>query len=102
MGNEHQAAGVARQVILKPEQRFEIEMVGGLIEQQERRLTDKQTGEMGAHDPAAREGLGLFIVIAFTKPKTSENFFGAGLERPIDVVVIVVFRHEFLAAGGDG
>ena len=57
---------------------------------------------MGAHDPAAGEGLGLFVVIALTEAKPSENFFGAGLERPIDVVVIVVFRHEFLAAGGDG
>ncbi len=93
--------GVAREVILEPQQRLEIEVVGRLVEHQQRGLADQQAGEMRAHDPAAGEGLGLLVVVGFAEAQAGQDFLGARLERPVDVVVVVGFRDELLAARGD-
>ncbi len=53
--NDEQATRIARQVVLEPEQRFEIEVVRRLVEQEQRGLADEQAGEVRAHDPAAGE-----------------------------------------------
>ena len=101
MRDHQQAAGIAHEVLLEPEQSLEIEMVGRLVEQQQRRLAHEEAGEMRAHHPAAGKRIRSLVMVALAETEAGENLFGAGLERPIDVVVLVIGRHELLAAGGE-
>ena len=101
VGNDDEAAGIAREVVLKPEQRLEVEMVGRLVEHEQSGLADEEAGKVRAHDPTAREGFGLLVVVGLAKAEAGENFFGARLKRPVDVVVVVVLRHQFFAARGN-
>ena len=76
-------------------------MIGGFVEQQECRFADEQAGEVRAHDPAAGEGLGQFVGIAFAEAESSENFLGAGFEGVVDIPIVIVLGLELAAAGGD-
>jgi hypothetical protein len=79
VGDDDQAAGVAREVVLKPEQRLEIEVVGRLVEQQQRGLGDEQAGEMGAHDPAAgKRAWRAWSKSPSRKPRPARIFFARG------------------------
>ena len=51
--DQQDRAGVGLQVVLEPQQRLEVEMVGRLVEQQQVRLLDEQAREVRAHHPAA-------------------------------------------------
>ena len=51
--DHHDRARIMSQIILKPVQRFEIEMVRRLVEQQQVGFLREQAREMRAHDPAA-------------------------------------------------
>ena len=101
MRNDDQPARVARQVFLKPEQRFQIEMVGRLVEQQECGLTDQEPREVGPHHPAAGERLRQFEMVRFAKSQPGEDFFGPRLERVVDVVIVIVLGLELLATRCD-
>mmetsp|Transcript_5424 Transcript_5424/g.10351 ORF Transcript_5424/g.10351 Transcript_5424/m.10351 type:complete len:318 (-) Transcript_5424:233-1186(-) len=48
----------ALQVLLQPEHGAQVEMVGGLVQQQQRGLDEERARERDAHAPAAGEGLG--------------------------------------------
>ena len=54
MGNDQNRARVVAQVGLEPADRLGIEMIGGLVEQQEVRLLEQQTAERHAPPLAAR------------------------------------------------
>ncbi len=41
-------------------------------------------------------------MVFLAEAEAGQNFLRARLERPVDVVIVVVLRDEFLAAGGDG
>ena len=101
VGDDEEPARVARQVVLEPEQRLEIEVVGRLVEDEEGGLGHEQAGEMGAHDPAAGEGLGELVGVTLLEAEAGEDFLGAGFEGPVDVPVVVILRLEFFPAGGD-
>ena len=101
VGNDQQAARVTRQVILEPEQRLEIEVVGRLVEDKQGGLGDEQAGEMGAHDPATGERLGELVGVTLLEAEAGEDLFGVGLEGPVDVPVVVVLRDQLFATGGD-
>jgi hypothetical protein len=100
VGDDDETAGIARQVFLKPQQCLKIEMVGRLVQEQQRGLRYKKAGEVGAHDPAAGKRLREFVGIAFLESEAGENFLRARFESVVDVVV-VVGRLEFLPAGCD-
>ena len=51
--NEQNRAGIMPQIILEPQERFEVEMVRRLVEHQQVRLLRQQPREMRAHHPAA-------------------------------------------------
>jgi len=53
--DEHHRAGVVRQVLLEPVARGQVEVVGGLVHQQQVGAGQEQLGERDAHLPAARE-----------------------------------------------
>jgi hypothetical protein len=77
--DDDEAAGVTREIILEPEEGFEIEMVGRFVEEEEGGLGDEEAGEVGAHDPAAGETFSGFLGVAFFETEAGEDFFGARL-----------------------
>ena len=55
MRHQQDAAGIARQVLLEPQDRFEVEMVGRLVEQQQVGPVHQRARQVEAHAPAAGE-----------------------------------------------
>jgi hypothetical protein len=53
--DENVAEGIALQIAFEPVARFEIEMVGGLVEEQKIRPREQQFGQRNSHLPAAAE-----------------------------------------------
>jgi len=78
--DHQQGAGIARQVILKPQQRFEIEVVGRLVQHQQVRGLDEEAREMRAHDPAAGERACGPVMVVLAKSEAGEDLFGARFE----------------------
>ena len=99
--DDDEAARIARQVVLEPEQGFKVEVIGRFVEQQQGGLADEEAGEVGTHDPAAGEGLSDLLMVALAEAEASENFFRARLEGVVDIPVVVVLGLELAAAGGD-
>ena len=99
--DDDEAARVAGQVVLEPEQRLEVEVIGRLVEEQEGRFADEQAGEVRAHDPPAGERLGELVVVGLAEAEAGEDLLGAGLEGVVDVPVVVVLGLELAAAGRD-
>ena len=55
VADDDHGARIARQMVLEPQRAFEVEIVGGLVEQQEIGLGEQHGGERHAHAPAAGE-----------------------------------------------
>ena len=53
--NQHEGVRIGFQIRFQPVARFEIEVVGRLVEQQQIGLFEQQLGERDAHLPAAGE-----------------------------------------------
>ena len=125
VGNDHDAASVGFQVILKPQERFEVQVVGGLVEQEEIGLLHEEAGEVGAHHPAAAEFAGGAVKVLFAETEAGEYLLGLGIElvaaefvkavvgvvmdffrvSGVNVVVGIPGQDEFAEAGefgGDG
>ena len=78
--DDENRAGIILQITLKPEQRFEVEMVRRLVEQQQVRLLREQTREVRAHDPAAAHFARGPVEILFAKAEAGEDLLGLGFE----------------------
>ncbi len=57
MRHQQNAAGIARQILLKPEYRFQVEVIGRLIEQQQVGPVHQRARQVEAHAPAAGEAV---------------------------------------------
>ena len=77
MRDEDEGARIAAQILFEPVAGFEIEMVCGFVEQQERRLFEQQLGERDAHLPATAELFRLAAPVVLAEPEAAE------LVRPI-------------------
>lgn len=55
MADDDDRARIVRQMIFQPERAFEIEIVGGFVEQQQIGRREQRCGERHAHAPAAGE-----------------------------------------------
>ena len=73
MADDDQARPVGLEKRLQPERRFEIEMVGRLIEQQEIRLGEEQRGKRDTHAPATGEFIERSDLRLFGKAEAGEN-----------------------------
>ena len=65
--NQHESIGIVGQILFQPVAGFEIEMVGGLVEQKQIGLLQQQLGQRDAHLPAAGEFFGLAVPVFFAK-----------------------------------
>ena len=82
MGDHEDRAGIVAEIFLKPDERFEIEMIGRFVEQQKIRLLHEQPREVRAHHPAAAQRPGLAIEIRFAKCQPVEDLLRLGFELP--------------------
>ena len=103
MRDDQDRAGVALQVVLEPEQRLEVEMVGGLVQQQQVRFLRQQPGQVGAHHPAAAHLARGPVEILLAEAQAGEDLLGLGFEpiaaqliEPVMHVVMDVLRVQGL------
>ena len=73
MRDQHEGIRIAREVILQPVARFQIEVVGGLVQQQQVGLFEQQFGQRDAHLPAARELFRAPFPIALREAEAGEH-----------------------------
>ena len=71
--DQHKRVGIMRQIFFQPVARFEIEMVGGLVEQQQVRLLQQQLGQCDAHLPAAGEFFGPAMPVFLAETEAHEH-----------------------------
>ena len=72
MGNDHQASVEGPEVFLEPDKRLDIQVVRGLIEEEEVRILKKDACKGDAHLIAARELAGRTRKVCFPESKSEE------------------------------
>ena len=85
--DDQNRAGVAFQILLEPEQRFEVEVIGRLVQQQQVRLLRQQPGQVRAHHPAAAHLARGPVGILFAEARGRRGFAWPWLRagsRPVD------------------
>mmetsp|Transcript_28176 Transcript_28176/g.87316 ORF Transcript_28176/g.87316 Transcript_28176/m.87316 type:complete len:438 (+) Transcript_28176:517-1830(+) len=70
-----------RQIGLQPDDRLDVQMVGGLVEQQQRRTLEEGLGKRNTHAPTTREGRSGAGLHGVREAETEENLGGAGPGR---------------------
>ena len=99
--DEDVGVGVVVEIVFEPVAGFEVEMVGGLVEQQERGFLQEKFGERDAHLPAAGELFGLALPVFFGEAEAAED--GADLRvEGVDVVDVELVGDVGVAVGGGG
>lgn len=79
VGNQQQRAGIAGKPLLKPQQRIEVEVVGGLIEEQQVRGHEQRASQIDAHSPAAGKRRQGACEIRLDKAEPDQQLGRAGL-----------------------
>ncbi len=88
--NQHVGVGIVREIVFQPVAGFEIEMVGGFVEQQQIGLLQEQLGQRNAHLPAAGKFFGLAVPVVLAKAQAGKHGPDLRIER------IAVARLEFV------
>ena len=91
--------GIVVQIVLEPVARFEVEVVGGLVEQQQAGLLQQQFGQRDAHLPAAGELLGLALPVFLGEAEAAEDRADLRVEG-VDVVDVELVGDVGVAVGG--
>ena len=73
MRHEDDGGRVVGEVLLEPVARFEVEVVGGLVEQQQAGAPQQQLGERDAHLPAAGERLGRAVEVVVDEAEPAQH-----------------------------
>jgi hypothetical protein len=81
MADDDHGARIVRQMVLQPQRAFEIEIVGGLVQQQQVGLGEQGRGERHAHPPAAGKFRTGPRLIGGGKSEAAEDRGGAGRGR---------------------
>jgi len=71
--DQHQCMRIIVQIFFQPVARFEIEVVGGFVQQEQVRLLQEQFGERQPHLPAARKFVGLALPVFFAKAQPLQH-----------------------------
>ena len=97
--DEDEGVLVVGQVLLEPVARFEVEVVRGLVEEQQRGLLQKEFGERDAHLPAAGELFGAALPVFLGEAEAAEDCTDLGVEC-VDVVRVEEIGDLGVAVGG--
>ena len=104
MAHDENGAAVALEEVLEPAHALEVEVVGGLVEQEYLRGTQEQLGKRDAHLPASGELVGRTLHVLLVKAEAEEH----ASRLRLDVVAIPclearaqasVFREEAVGTG---
>ncbi|CAI8755951.1 putative 30S ribosomal protein S5 [Methylococcus capsulatus] len=79
MGDEHDGAGELEQLLLQPDDGFEVEMVGGLVQEQQIRLDDQGAGQRDPALPAPGQPFDRFFT---RQSETAEHEFHPPAQTP--------------------
>ncbi len=71
--NQHESERVVAKIFFQPVARFEVEVIGRLVEQQQIRLFEQQLGQRDAHLPAAGKFLGSAMPLRVRKAEAGQN-----------------------------
>ena len=71
--HEDDCVRVRREIFLEPVARLEVEMVGRLVEQQQRRPAEQQLREREPHLPSARQRIGRLLERLVGEPETAQH-----------------------------
>ena len=99
--DEDVGVGVVVEIVFEPVAGFEVEVVGGLVEQKERGFLQEEFGERDAHLPAAGELFGLALPVFFGEAEAAEDGADLGVEG-VDVVDVELVGDVGVAVGGGG
>ena len=91
--DEDVAEGISLEIVLEPVAGFQIEVVGGLVEQQQVGLGQQQLGQRDAHLPAAAELVGLPRPILFAEAEAGEHAAHLRVERVAVERVKALLQH---------
>jgi len=80
VADEQEGAAVPAEVALEPAEALEVEVVGGLVEEEQVRLGGEEPGEVGTHHPAAAEFPGGAVVVGLAKGEPGEDPPGPRLD----------------------
>jgi hypothetical protein len=93
VGDKNVTEGIVFEITLKPVAGFKVEVVGGLIEQEQVGLGQQELGESDAHLPAAAELIGLAAPILFGEAEAGEHSADLGVERVAVEGVKALLKH---------
>ena len=80
------------QKLLQPDDRFEIEMVGGFVHQQDVGPAEQHAGQCHAHFPAAGKRPDIAIDLIVFEAEAMQHFAGLRFER-VAAQMLVLFLH---------
>ena len=73
MGDQQQRAAEGFQVILKPFDGLDVQMVRGLVEQKDIRMGKENLGQLDAHVPALAEGFRMAVQFVFLEAQAEKR-----------------------------
>ncbi len=102
--NHQNRARISPQIFLEPLQRFQVEMIGRLVQHQQVRLLRQQPRQMRPHHPSAAHLPQRPVEILLPKTQPGQNALGLGLALiTIQLIVMSVrlkidgqFQHRFI------
>jgi hypothetical protein len=81
VGNDDQGAGIALEPVLQPEDGVQVQVVGGLVQQQQVGGAHQGLGQVQAHAPAAGEAGHGTVHLVPGEAQAVEELLGAGAHR---------------------
>jgi hypothetical protein len=73
VADQEEGLGIAPQVVLEPQARLEIKMVGRLVQEQQVGLGEQHGGERHAHAPTAREAGKRLLLRLLVETEASQD-----------------------------
>ena len=99
MRGHQQRAGKLFQELLKPDDGFDVEVVGGLIHEEHIGAAEQDSGQRDAHFPSAGERANVAVDLVVGKAEAMQDFAGLSLEGV--AAKMFVFLLNFAEAGED-
>ena len=93
VAHEEHGAVVGGEEPLEPLDALEVEVVGGLVEEQQVGMAQQQLGERDAHLPPARELAGRLVEVSHGKAQAAQDLLGAGVQLVSAEALVAVLRH---------
>ncbi len=104
MADQQYGALIAPQIFLQPQPRLQVQVVGGLIQQQQIGLAEQQRRQGNAHPPTAGKIVAGLLLGLFAEPQPGQDAGGAGGRRMGALVMqpVMDFGDPVRIGGGFG